>query len=457
MALLVVACQPKTVIVEKEVEKIVEKEVEKIVTQEVEKVVEKQVEVEKVVTATPAPIEAGEDTGKVFILGAFRGSEETAFNDVIAAFEEQNPEIDVIYSGTAEFETLITVRVEAGDPPDIAAFPQPGAVAKLAREGEIVPLWDEALALYDEQYQPAWKDLSQVDGVPYGMFHRVNAKGWIWYNKPAWEAAGWEIPTTWDELMALTEEMKGSGIAPWCDAIGSGAATGWKGTDWVENLMLRTQPVSVYDAWVAHELPFSSDEVKNAWGYLDTLWMDTEAVFGGAQTIALTNFRDPAAWLFEDPAKCWMHMQGSFVTDFFPQEVQADLDNQVGVFMMPPIDDSLPFTLEVGGDQYVVFAGKDRPEVRKFIEFLAMPDSVQPWAEQGGSLFPHKNQDISWYPTELERNMAQAIVTAEAARFDGSDNMASEVNLAFWKGMTDWVSGSRTLDEALADIDATLP
>jgi alpha-glucoside transport system substrate-binding protein len=447
LALLVVACQPKTVIVEKEVEK--------VVTQEVEKVVEK--EVEKVVTATPVPVEAGADIGKVFILGAFRGSEETAFNAVIAVFEEQNPEIDVIYSGTAEFETLIAVRVEAGDPPDIAAFPQPGAVAKFARDGALVPLWDEALALYDEQYQPAWKDLSQVDGVPYGMFHRVNAKGWVWYNKPAWEEAGWEIPTTWDELMALTEEMKGSGIAPWCDGIESGAATGWKGTDWVENLMLRTQPVDVYDAWVAHNLPFGSDEVKNAWGYLDELWMDPDAVFGGAQTIALTNFRDPAAWLFDDPPKCWMHMQGSFVTNFFPQAVQDDLDNQVGVFMMPPIDDSLPFTLEVGGDQFVVYVGKDRPEVRKFIEFLATPESVQAWAEQGGSLFPHKNQDINWYPTELEQNMAKAIVSAEAARFDGSDNMASEVNLAFWKGVTDWVSGNRSLDDALADIDATLP
>jgi alpha-glucoside transport system substrate-binding protein len=207
---------------------------------------------------------------------------------------------------------------------------------------------------------------------------------------------------------------------------------------------------------VAHELPFSSDEVKNAWGYLDELWMDPAAVFGGSQTIALTNFRDPAGWLFDDPAKCWMHMQGSFVTNFFPEDVRADLDNQVGVFMMPPIDESLPFTLEVGGDQYVVFKGKDRPEVRKFIEFLGTPASVKPWAEQGGSLFPHVNQDVSWYPTVLESTMAEAITKAKGSRFDGSDNMVSELNLAFWKGITDWVSGARTLDQALADIDASI-
>jgi len=402
------------------------------------------------------PAEPGADTGRVFIMGAFRGSEENAFLSVVDAFEAANPDIDVIYSGSAEFETLITVRVEAGDAPDISAFPQPGAVAKFANDGELVPLWDEALAIYDANFQPGWKDLGSVDGTPYGMFHRVNAKGWIWYNKPAFEAAGYTVPTTWDELMALTDQMKASGIAPWCDAIGSGTATGWKGTDWIENLLLRTQPVDVYDKWVAHEVKFDSPEVRNAFELLDGIWLQEGSTYGGAAYIASTDFKEPPKGLFTDPQQCWLHMQGSFVTDFFQTEVQDDLDNLVGVFIMPPIDESLPFTLEVGGDQYVVFKGNDRPEVRKFIEFLGTPESVKPWAEQGGSLFPHTTQDFSWYPTKLEQTMAQAITGAESARFDGSDAMVSELNLAFWKGVTDWVSGNRTLDEALQDIDSSV-
>jgi alpha-glucoside transport system substrate-binding protein len=413
--------------------------------------------VETVVTATPAPMEPMEDTGSIFILGAFRGPEADAFESVVAAFEEQNPDIDVIYSGTGEFETLITVRVEAGDPPDIAAFPQPGAVAKFAREGELTPLWDEALNLYDEQYQPAWKDLSQVDGTPYGMFHRVNAKGWFWYNKPDWNEAGWEIPATWDDMLALFDDMVADGQrVPLCEGIESGAATGWKGTDWIENIMLRTQPVDVYDAWVAHEVPFSSDEVKNAWEILGNVWFNEDWMYGGTDYIATTNFQDPAPLLFGDDPQCWLHMQGSFVTNFFPDDVQADLDNQVGVFAMPAIDTSLSPALEVGGDQFVVFASQDRPEVRKFIEFLATPESVTPWASLGGALFPHINQDLSAYPTDLERAQAEAITQAEAARFDGSDNMASEVNLAFWEGITNWVTGT-DLDTALGQIDETLP
>lgn len=395
----------------------------------------------------------GGTSGSVFILGAFTGAEASAFEDVISVFEEANPGIDVTYSGINDFDTQIEVRVQAGDAPDIAAFPQPGGAARLARGGQLVPLWPEALEQYEQNYAPVWQELASVDGVPYGMFHRVNAKGWIWYNKPMWEEAGYAIPETWDELMQLSEEMQATGTAPWCDGISAGAATGWKGTDWIENIMLRTQPVETYDAWVAGELPFTSPEVTNAFETLETIWMNPDMVYGGPQTIALTEVPQSAAWLFDDPPRCWMHMQGSFVTNFFPTTVQQNLDEQVGVFIMPPIDPEVTPALEIGGDVFVVTAGNDRPEVKQFMEFLGTVESTTPWASLGGALFPHQGQDLSVYPTEIERSMAETIIDAEQARFDGSDNMAANLNQAFWKGITDWVSGNRDLEAALQDID----
>ena len=403
-------------------------------------------------TATIAPA-AGADTGKVFILGAFTGSEEAAFNDVIKVFEEANPDIDVTYTGSSDFDTLIQARVQAGDAPDIVGFSQPGGAARLAREGNLVTLWPEALALIDKNYAPVWKELGSVDDTPYGMFHRVNAKGFIWYNKTQFEKAGYTVPKTWKELTAMTEKMKTSGIAPWCDGIESGAATGWKGTDWIENIMLRTQPTDKYDQWVAGQLAFTSPEVKNAFEILGKIWTDPQAVYGGQQTIAQTKFDQAAAWLFDNPPKCWLHMQGGFVTNFFPDAVKQNLDQRVGVFVMPPIDPKVTPALEIGGDEYVVFKGRDRPEVKKFIEFLGTVEATTPWARQGGALFPHKGQDFSVYRTQIERIMAETIVNAQAARFDGSDTMTGELNQAFWKGITDWVSGNRDLDGALQDID----
>ncbi|HMQ32713.1 MAG TPA: ABC transporter substrate-binding protein [Chloroflexaceae bacterium] len=407
--------------------------------------------------APAAPAAPGADTGTINILGAYQGNAEAAFTRVIEQFEAANPGIDVVYSGVGDIDTQIVVKVQAGDIPDIAVLPQPGGMVRLARQGRLAPLWPEAVVAMDETYAPFWKDLGTVDGELYGLVYSVYPKGFVWYNKPAFAAAGYSVPTTWEELKALTAQMKASGVAPWCEGIEAEQATGWKGTDWIENIMLRTQPVEKYDEWVAGTLPFSSPEVKNAFNILSEIWFDPTEVYGGQQTIVLTGVPDAANFLFNEPPSCWLHMQGGFVTGFFGDAVKADLDNQVGTFVLPPIDPAVTPALLVGGDTFMVFNGKDRPEVRTFIEFLTTAESTAPWAAAGGAVFPHQGQDFALYPTGIEGTLAQTVAEAEAARFDGSDQMDAAVNAAFWKGVTDWASGSRDLDGALADIDAAQP
>ena len=101
------------------------------------------------------------------------------------------------------------------------------------------------------------------DGNPImaGVWERVNGKGFVYYPKKAWDAAGYKIPTTYDELKTLMDQMVADGSTPWCIGIESGAATGWVATDWIENIMLRTTTPENYDAWVQGKLKFSSPEV----------------------------------------------------------------------------------------------------------------------------------------------------------------------------------------------------
>lgn len=205
---------------------------------------------------------------------------------------------------------------------------------------------------------------------------------------------------------------------------------------------------------MAGELKFNSPEVKKAFETLGQIWLDPKAVYGGQTAIATTDVAEAAKGLFGDKPTGWLHFQGSFVTSFFPENIQKELDKNVGVFIMPPIDPKVEPGLAVGGDVFVVFKGKDRPEVKKFMEWLTTVDSTTTWAKQGGSLFPHKGQDLNNYKTEIERTMAKTITTAKAARFDGSDAMAAELNRSFWVGITNWVSGTSKLDTALKEIDA---
>jgi ABC-type glycerol-3-phosphate transport system substrate-binding protein len=201
----------------------------------------------------------------VTVDGAFEGTDPDGvkFNESMAAFEEATG-IDVNYIGSKEFEGSIAIRVDAGDKPDIVDFPQPGLFANFVRSGDVVPVTDfisdEWLA---QQYNPGWREFNTVDGGEYGVMHRYSGKSLVWYPKAAFEAAGYEVPETWDELLALTQTIADDGDTAWCIGIESGAATGWTATDWTEDMMLRTTSLENYDAWVAGELPFDSPEVKN--------------------------------------------------------------------------------------------------------------------------------------------------------------------------------------------------
>jgi alpha-glucoside transport system substrate-binding protein len=359
----------------------------------------------------------------------------------------------VDYGGTDQFETVINVQVESGSTPDVAAVPQPGLIARLAQEGAILPVPDEIAALYDTNYSPAWKALATIDGKIYGVFTRVNAKGLVYYNKPAFEAK-YKVPTSWAELEALEQQMIKDGTPPWCVTMESGAATGWVGTDWIENIVLRTQPVEKYDQWVAHKLVFNSPEVKNAWTIMDKRWGDPKMVYGGKKYIGTAVWNQAAKDLFASPPKCWMLLQGNFITGFMPDDVQKDLDNRVAMFPLPMIDTSLPPTLEIGGDQWVMF--RDSPAIRKWMAFVASAASAEPWAKAGGALFPQKGQDMSWYKSKVDQTLVQSLINVQAARFDGSDAMVSAGNVAFWKAVTDYVGGM-SIDDALKEIDAAWP
>lgn len=401
------------------------------------------------------PAKAAEpETKMVRIFGAFRGDEAARFNEVLKPFIERTG-IEVVYEGSPEFETQILVQTEAGTPPDIAALPQPGLMRNLAERGFLTPLPASVVNRIDANYTSAWKDLGSYDGDVYGVFHRVNAKSFVWYPKKAWDAAGYQIPKTWDEMLALSAQMKADGVVPWSIGMESGGATGWVATDWMEDIMLRTAGPEVYDQWVNHEIPFDHPAVKKAAEIMAELWMNDSYVLGGATNILTTNFGDAITPLYTNPPQAMMHRQGNFITGFMPEAVQANLEEEVGVFALPSIDPKWGTPVLGGGDQFVMFS--DRPEVVQVMEYLTTWESCKSWAEAGGALFPHQDQNFDDYGSSLEADLARILVNAEVFRFDASDLMPAEVGAGtFWTGMADLVSGV-SIDKVLTQIEKSWP
>lgn len=402
----------------------------------------------------PEEEEEAEEAGVVTVFGAFVDDEARLFEESIRPFEEETG-IEVQYEGSSEFETLILVRDQGGDPPDVAALPQPGLMRDFAAGGSLVALPDDVVQQIEGNYAPVWLDLGSYEGTPYGVYHRVNVKSLVWYPVPEFEEAGYEIPQTWDELEALQQQIVDDGGVPWCIGIESGGATGWVATDWVEDLMLRLHGPEVYDQWVDHEIPFNDDRVAEAVETMGDIWLDPELAFGGTSYILTTPMGDSPAPMFDDPPGCWLHRQGNFITGFFPEDVQADLSSHVGVFGFPEIDPEFGVPMLGGGDQFVMF--DDRPEVRQFMQYLATGQSGEAWARAGGAVFPHQDLDLDVYESEIARQIAELLRDAEVFRFDGSDNMPGSVGAgSFWTGMVDYVSGS-DLDTVLQNIEDSWP
>jgi len=400
---------------------------------------------------------AGEFDGTVVTMtGPFTDEDAVKFNNSVASFEEATG-IDIQYEGSKEFEATISVRVEAGDAPDIVDFPQPGLLKTFVAQGEVVDVSTFLPQESFDNYNQSWWDMAEMqspDGtITAGVWHRFNAKSQVWYPQEEFEAAGYEIPETWDEMMALSDQIVADGDKPWCVGIESGAATGWTATDWMEEIMLRTTSLENYDKWTTGELPFSSPEVKNALTILDEVWSD-EYVFGGREAIVTTFFGDAPAPMFEDPPKCWLHKQGNFIVSFFPEGSESGTD--FGFFYLPPIDEEYGKPYLVAGDIMAMF--NDRDEVRAVMEFFTKGEAVKEWLAAGGALSPHEDAQLDWYGDPIERGIAELVNEATSVRFDGSDLMPGEVGAgAFWTGMTDFFSGTADMDTVLAEIDAAWP
>jgi ABC-type glycerol-3-phosphate transport system substrate-binding protein len=365
--------------------------------------------------------------------------------------------ITIEWQTVENINQLIMTKIQANDTPDIAFIPQPGVVADIVDRGAAFSMNDDVdMSTLEGNMTPGTLEAGTIDGDLYGLLVSMNVKGLVWYPKQPWDKAGYQAPESIDQLNALTEQIKSDGTTPWCMGIESDTATGWPATDWFEVLVAKYGGADQYNQWVTHEIPFDSDLVRQAAAEFETLMFDDTNVLGGQKAIASTNFGTGGNPMFEDPPKCMMYFQGSFITGFFPDDTTADLDTNVGVFGFPPA--------EAGGDNPVVGGGDmamlldDSDSTRTVMGMLSETDIGDEAAPSSSFISPHTDFDVSLYPNEITRQVAQVAYDSTVFLFDGSDQMPGEVGAGtFWKDMTSWIAGQQDLDTTLSNIDASWP
>ncbi len=399
---------------------------------------------------SPAASPGGKIGGTVSVLATWGGSEQDSFLAMVKPFEDQTG-VKVNYEGTRDLNAILSTRVQGGNPPDVAGLPGPGQMAQFANQGKLIDLGGvlDTNAMKD-QYPDTFLKFAQVNGKQVGIFIKAALKGPVWYNPKQFSAKSYTVPKTWDDLTALSKKIADSGTTPWCVGLESGAASGWPGTDWIEDIVIRQSGPDVYDSWWQGKTKWTSAEIKKAWQTWGTIVSDPKMVFGGKSAMLATNFGDSGTPMFANPPKCFMHHQASFITDFFTKAVPtAKVGEDFNFFMTPDIDTKYAGAVTGSGDLFGMF--KDTPQSRALMKYLTTPEAQGIWVSRGGALSPNKK--VTQYPDPIAKQSADALTSAKVFRFDASDLMPQAMNDAFWKAILDYVNNPSNLDSILASLD----
>jgi alpha-glucoside transport system substrate-binding protein len=399
---------------------------------------------------------SGKTGGTVHVLQVWGGTELDSFKAVLKPFEDQTG-INVEYESTRDINATLTTALAAGNPPEIAGLPGPGQMYQFAEQGKLVPL-DNVLDLntMKQQYSSSWLQLAKdpKSGKTAGIFMRVSLKGLVWYDPKAFQAKSYQVPTSWSQLMSLSQQIGTSGTTPWCIGLESGAASGWPGSDWIKQIALTQAGPSVYDQWWNGKQKWSSPQIKQAWQTWGNqiLGANEANVYGGKQYMVATAFGDAAQPMFQSPPKCYMHGQASFMTSFFDAySTKPQAGTDYNFFPLPAVDSQYDGDHVVAGDLFGMF--KDTPQSRALMKYLTTPEAQAIWVKRGGAISPNKQVPVSDYPDAISKSLAQDILSAKTVKFDAGDLMPSAMQTEYWTGVLNYVNNQSQLDSILAHLD----
>jgi alpha-glucoside transport system substrate-binding protein len=398
-------------------------------------------------SSTPATVKS------IDALVVISGTELDNYNAVNAAFTAKTG-IKVNVESTRDLPTVLNTRVRGNNPPDIAA-PPPSLLKTYASEGKLLRL-DTFLDMKQirQNYAQTWIDVVSVNGGMYGVPFLANTKGTIWYSPKQFAANGWSVPTTWQDMITLSNQIAAKGLYPWSMGVESGAASGWPAADWIDQIYLTLNGPEMSDKWVAHQIPWTDPSVKNAFQYFGQIVQGHHYINGAPQSILATNFQ-PASYLpFDTPPKAYMYYLGdfteAFITAQFPGIVPGtDFD----FFPWPTLNPAYAGAVTGTADIYV--AMKDNNGTRAYMEFLTTAEAQEIWVKRGGKTSVNKAVPLSAYPDVVSANTAKQLINATSFRFSQDDSMPSAMENAYWKATLNYIQNPSSLDSILASLEST--
>lgn len=386
------------------------------------------------------------------VLNVWSGEELESFKAVVAPFEKATG-ITINMESTRNLSVALTIRLRGNDPPGVAVVPNPPQMRQMAGQNQLIRL-DTFLDMRKmrSDYPGDWLDLASYQGNLYALVYKAANKGTIWYSPAHFNALGYRAPTTWDQLIALADEIAGRGKYPWAMGVESAAASGWPAADWIAEIYLKLFGPELYDQWVNHQIPWTHDSVRQAFQTFGQIVNGKHYIAGGTQSILTTNYTLACYQPFTTPPQAYMDYLGDFAAGFITSRFPfARPGIDFAFFPFPTLNPR--YANAVTGSADLVVAMRDDDAVRRFMIYLSTAQAQSIWVKRGGATSANLAVDLADYPNNVARSSASMLLRAAPFRFGADDLMPFAVEKAFWLKIQEFIANPRQLDSVLAAIE----
>ena len=325
--------------------------------------------------------DGNENSGKTEIeILQYKPEAATYFDQVEEEFNATHDDIHLTIDSPNDASTIMRTRFIREDYPDIIGIGGDINYSYYVDAGILADVSDsDVMSNIKQSYKDILEALEIVptDGT-YGIPYVANAAG-ILYNRDMFEEHGWEIPTTWDELIALCEEIQAEGILP----LEFGFLDRWTCLAPWNALAVDLAPSDVCKQVNRGETTFTEEYREAAEKYIQLIEYGPD---------------DPVAYSYNDACTAFargeaaMYPIGSYAV---PQILSVNPDMNIDSFVMPGSNDPEENTLNSGIDlQFCVTAACPNKEAAyEVLDFLLQDDVVQQYITDQNSI-PCKEGDF---------------------------------------------------------------
>ena len=319
--------------------------------------------------------------------------------DIIDSFIAENPGLNREASPVdhEQFKTSILVQLAGGNPPDAFSYWAGAQIQSIVDGGRLQPI-DEVWEANDlgSQFPPGIVDGALTyNGSVYAIPLTLHWVG-MFYNTALFEQVGAEIPTTWDELIAVAEAFKEAGIP----AFALGSLNRWPGQFWFDMLLLRTAGGDYRARLMSGEASYTDPEVVRAYG----MWNDLVQAGYFYPDANAYDWDEAANFVANGDAA--MTLMGTWIGGHYAGlELVAGED--FDYFSFPTIDD-VPRASLGPIDTFVVSADAANADAAKaFLVHLTDPDIQLQFALGAGNLAPNVMSSTDSYTDVVVRIAAE--------------------------------------------------